>query len=260
MPKLLDAKDDVQLWDFSDANDSPELREGACSLVASVTRGNSKVTSPTKRYNQLIKEAAGGKPGRVLEFIPTYARTTPYAKHGRYDYIEDFKCYSNARAHIDWYNSIGTEGFIAVKIKAPEFVWQQFATHEMFGRYISRVSESRRVTDIGQYWRPEGITEDMMTCFIKDWSVMRVHNYLKCEGYHKEIYSRFPQGWEYRSFWMCGWLQDPEVWRNLLMERGALPVLWRKTWVQSTTKEYAATIATLIQQQMPELYNQYLRR
>lgn len=263
----------VQLWDFSNANSCQEAREEACSLVASATRGADISKNPAKLYERLSKEAAEGKPGRVFEFLPILdgvaneeANPDDY-NYYRFGYTDNgYNVNTNLRNLMVNYGLDITEnkrdciGFIAFKIKAPEFVWQQFATHEMMGRFISRVSESRRVTDIGDYWLPDRLTDDDFKWLKREFSFDEAINYLQNLGFKKEIYQRFPQGWEYRTFWLCGWLQDPYAWRNLLMERGALPDLWSKTWVQEQTKDFAQIMKSQIEKELPELFNDYLRK
>lgn len=258
----------VQMWDFSRANTNQEAREEACSLVASTTRGAEESNNPAKLYERLSREAAEGKAGRVFEFIPSlYLCPSDNMNNNymRFGYQKDGErlLYTNLRnektisPNEEDLFSKGNEGFISFKIKAPEFVWQQFATHEMTGRFTSRISESRRIADCKDYWRPEGITEDDMELFLSDYSLSETITYLKNFGYKKEIYQRFPQSWENRTFWICGWIQDPAVWRNVLMERGALPELWKKTWVQNETKEVAQIMRNQIEKSMPEMFKKY---
>jgi len=262
----------VQLWDFSEANSCQEAREEACSLVASATRGADESKNPKKLYERLSKEAAGGKPGRVFEFLPVVdgvsaeENTPTDLNYYRFGYVdENYGINTNLRNLISSYGITNSyegksycKGFIAFKIKAPEFVWQQFATHEMMGRFTSRVSESRRVTKIGDYWLPEGVTQDNLECLMTEWPFAKSLEYLKDLGLRKEIYQRFPQGFEMRTFWLGGWVQDPDTWKNLFQERGALPELWKKTWVQMETKDYAVEMRKQLEQQMPELFNKFI--
>jgi len=163
-------------------------------------------------------------------------------------------------------------GYKAYEIKAPYFVFAQIRTHGQ----MSQVAVSGRVVDEEELWLPEDIVERAVGHF---YSIIKtLENYydyefvtnivdkfrslaskgniehilnnikpvaarevLKTLGYHKEIYSRFPNMLYYKRWIIAGSIYDKYQWGHLLLEREAFPYLYR-SWVQSTTSRVAAMI------------------
>jgi len=163
-------------------------------------------------------------------------------------------------------------GYKAYEVKAPYFVFAQIRTHGQ----MSQVAVSGRVVDEEELWLPEDIVERATEHFhnIID-TLEKYHDYdyvinivdkfkslaskgnlehilnnvkpiaardaLKTLGYHKEIYSRFPNMLYYKRWIIAGSIYDKYQWGHLLLEREAFSSLY-KSWVQSTTRQVAIMI------------------
>lgn len=167
--------------------------------------------------------------------------------------------------------------FFIAKVRAPYFVFAQIRTHSK----ISQIAESARVLTHEDYWLPEDILERIKPILTPDFiednklncvgcdeckyadiildateikevvdvflqlPVYKVVNILKEAKYPKEIYNRWPGFMEYKTWNMAGWLNDPNAWGHLLLEREAYPKL-SKSWVQKQTKEVAQGLRDII--------------
>lgn len=161
--------------------------------------------------------------------------------------------------HI-YYDTDGYEDFKVLRIKAPMFVWAQFMTHTQ----LSKETQSDRVTGQKDYWLPEDIVEKIkkykessldpnldsleeinfntiLNLFLNVLSQNQVQTLLKNCGYPREIWSRAPYYFKYKEFIMTGWINDPNAWGHLLLEREAYPKL-HESWVQDETRKYADAI------------------
>ena len=72
-----------------------------------------------------------------------------------------------------------------------------------------------------------------------------VREILKFLGYKKEIYDRWYNFMEYKTFIIGGWLNNPYQWGHFLLEREAFDSIF-KSWVQPQTKETAKAIRELL--------------
>lgn len=181
----------------------------------------------------------------VLNF---YNRFYAYTKKGL-DLLEEI-----------FYDTDGYEDFKVLRIKAPMFVWAQFMTHTQ----LSKETQSDRVTGQKDYWLPEDIVEKIkkykessldpnldsleeinfstiLDLFLNVLSQNQVQTLLKNCGYPREIWSRAPYYFKYKEFIMTGWINDPNAWGHLLLEREAYPKL-HESWVQDETRKYADAI------------------
>ena len=72
-----------------------------------------------------------------------------------------------------------------------------------------------------------------------------VQEIFKLLGYKMEIYSRAMYYFKYKVFYMAGWVNDPDTYLNLLLERGSLPEV-HTNWVQPETMVVAEAIKKII--------------
>jgi len=167
-------------------------------------------------------------------------------------------------------------GYKAYEIKAPYFVFAQIRTHGQ----MSQVAVSGRVVDEEELWLPEDVVEravghfysiiktlekyydyefvtDIVDKFrslaskgniehiLNNIKPVAAREVLKTLGYHKEIYSRFPNMLYYKRWIIAGSIYDKYQWGHLLLEREAFPSLY-KSWVQPTTSQVAVMISDKI--------------
>lgn len=207
-------------------------------------------------------------------------------RHGGYMVKEGNGIYTNVRALLNsgyyTYDEIPyntpeeMEGFRAIRVSVPMFIWAQLMTHTK----ISKESQSDRVSKNNNYWLPadlyskllnasDSVCENLHIAELQDYihghnmqndqefRNMVIHYFLnnvtqnQCQtllkdlGYKREIYSRAPYYFKYKEVVMTGWLSDPAVWNHFLVEREAYPDL-HSSWTQSETREVANAIRVVI--------------
>lgn len=191
------------------------------------------------------------------------------SKRKREDLIKDIPFSNGSRDY---------KKFIALRMKLPMFVWAQLMTHTA----LSKESQSDRVTKQEDYWLPSDLQDRIddvnpdsckfkwdseyklldfikkyhfdskmkfnrcvINLFLTEYSQEEIQDFLKELGYPREIYSRAPYYFKYKEFVMTGWLNDPNCWAHLLLERGAFPNI-HKTWVQKETAEAITAISYMV--------------
>jgi len=192
----------------------------------------------------------------------------------------NMRCLLNAGIPYDNipYND-NIEGFIALKAKIPMFVWAQVPnTHNA----ISKEAQSDRMVDINEYWLPNDILQRIVN---KQWKISidkktkqgvffskmdirlfvnqeaptreALVNYFlsigqsdcqtlfKTLGYPREIYSRAMYYFKYKEVVTTAWIQDPNTWKHLLVERNSVQDV-SKNWTQTETNQFTNSIKYLI--------------
>lgn len=307
--------DEVSSISANDCNTSEENRIKFVTDLAAISRGKYESGNPEKRYQSLLKEAALNTPSRPLEFIGVHLLLSPneytndgyvvtngnfninfeqFLKLARFSYIKVndngvLNVFTNLRALINIqgikyedipYNSKEElEGFKAIRINVPMFVWSQLMTHTM----LSKESQSDRVAENKNYWLPSDLltrvynhienyvdecesntlSADLLAEGIKDlspnaethkqitdlflniYTQNEIQEALKELGYGREIWSRAPYYFKYKEMIMTGWIEDPKTWLNLCIERGAKSDIWNN-WTQTETKNTVKAIEKIL--------------
>lgn len=188
------------------------------------------------------------------------------------------------------FTTIDYEFFKAVKIKSPMFSWSQWPmTHTM----LSKESQSDRVSAGNGYWLPidiidkinnttdeeiskiifsqefvniQSITtsdipmatkeEFVLSTFLNGYSQEAVQQILKAAGYKREVWSRAPYYFKYKECVITGWDLDESPWMHTMLERNALPHLW-KNWTQDVTTDICNVVSKCLSKYYLEdiLYN-----
>jgi len=188
-----------------------------------------------------------------------------------FSYIDKNKLYTNVRAllnagvkyeDIPYNTSDELKGYFITKVSAPYFTFAQIRTH---GK-ISQIAVSARVVDEEEYWLPDDITDrvyngikneilplmrkndytkESVLEYLLNLKIDEARDYLKSLGYKQEIYNRWPNHMETKTWMMGGYLNDDKQWGHFLLEREAYPQLY-KSWVQKQTKDLTIKIKKLI--------------
>lgn len=188
-----------------------------------------------------------------------------------FSYIDENKLYTNARAllnagikyeNIPYNNSGELKDYFITKASAPYFTFAQVRTH---GK-LSQIAVSARVVGEDEYWLPEDIvnrvydniknemlpllqrndyTKESVLEYLLNLKINEARDYLKSLGYKKEIYNRWPNHMEMKTWMIGGYLNDDKQWGHFLLEREAYPHLY-KSWVQKQTKDLTVKIKKII--------------
>lgn len=189
--------DEVSTVKIEEANLNEDNRIKFVTDLAAISRGKTESVNPSKRYQQLLKEAALGTASRPLEFLPIILKcsinekgyitinnlnnnkkdlTVDYGTFindiGRYSYIEhlekdNYLIYTNMRAIINSsyfvyedipYMTEDTQDLYK-KFKAIKLKIPMFIWSQwpMTHTKLSKESQSDRVTGQGDYWLPSDI-------------------------------------------------------------------------------------------------------
>jgi len=164
------------------------------------------------------------------------------------------------------------DNFKALKIKVPMFVFNHLITHTA----LSKEARSERVVSLDScdYWLPEDFIERVLNSDVKSDidvscrnnllvlvesgnkkdivnyllhapSQAEVQKFFKDLGYPKEIYQRAMLEFRYKEMLMVGWVNDPNSWTHLFLERNAMKDNW-KNWTQSQTEEAVVAMKEII--------------
>lgn len=164
------------------------------------------------------------------------------------------------------------DNFKALKIKVPMFVFNHLITHTA----LSKEARSERMVslDTCDYWLPDDFTDrvlnsdvksdidvscrnnllvlvetgnkkDIVNYLLHGPSQAEVQKFFKDLGYQKEIYQRAMLEFRYKEMLMVGWVNDPNSWMHLFLERNAMKEDW-KNWTQSQTEEAVSAMKELL--------------
>jgi len=283
----------IEIWDYSKANSCEEARIEAANNISGTVFEKYKANNPLKRYEQSKNEAVFNSANRPLEFIPMLFTKQEFFNN--INFIECNKTFnetikfitlsddfvltnlrnilkydkSNNTNFSNNYNEI-IDGYIVFKLNIPMFLRDQIITHTQ----LSKVNKSNRVGKQNDtYYLPNDILckynsehkdnyvikdlDSLIDRFVNELSPNSVKDLLKSLGYNKEIWTRWPNQMKYGVMSLGGWIQDRNGFKNLLLERSAIPEQW-KNWTQVETKNVCINIKDLIDKYYPELFDKYI--
>jgi len=212
-----------------------------------------------KLWKRLMTEAYGGKPSRVLEYIPCAI------EHGSpivaaieiqpeqfFGFTDDSKYYTNMRELLNWGLSVEEilplvdySNYVAVKITCPYFIYGQVSTHNQ----LTSVSHSNRYSDANLgYWLPDEVrlylecnyktdldeylyelqTEDFITNDVDElWNYMVLNlSPLKLQAFMKkanvvrrEVWARGVDMLQTRVGTLGGYTSNPNAWPWFIKQR-----------------------------------------
>ncbi len=264
----------AQLWDFSKSNTNEQSRIQALSFVAGVVYDKCGVQNPLSRYQKLKVQCNNNTPSRPFQFIPVIFDSYESKIDKKYSTTINQFTYTNLRASIKSgiqvvpylnQNTIDQFGkFIVIKLRVPIFVRDQIKTHTR----ISSICTSNRTAKANiqdqsltyeNYWIPsdlhqrvklygiEGVYGDSPQEVFQSLSnkgFLQVRRIMKRMHYSKQIYIRYPNGFQMTSMILAGWYNDPHVWQNFLLQRSDNQM--HSHWTQHLTRETANVISKLI--------------
>jgi len=204
---------------------------------------NKKPKNNDRLFDRLMKESAGNRPSRVLEFVPCNTDIVPLFNslktgdtcelNGFVDHKNELY-YTNAREIINWgldcgfdkylsfdraLDCVDFENYAAVRVTAPRFVYNQLQTHTK----ITSVCFSARYgdNDLG-YFKPYEV--DMIN---EKWNKVVASSApdplkitMKFHGVkRKEIYNRGADSLQYVVFTLGGYTNSSSGWQHFKKQR-----------------------------------------
>jgi len=192
---------------------------------------------------RLMRESAGNKPSRVLEFVPCSTDIVSvfnFLKIGDTCELNGFidhkneLYYTNAREIINWGLDCGFDKYLsfdraldcvdfknyaAVRVTAPRFVYNQLQTHTK----ITSVCFSARYSDndLG-YFKPDelDIGNGEWNGIINTTPPHVLKSYMKANGVErKEMYNRGADSLQYVVFTLGGYINSKSGWQHFKKQR-----------------------------------------
>lgn len=207
-----------------------------CSSV--VRDANPK--NPSRLFDRLLKESYGGRPSRVLEYIP--------CKIGKTNVIDDAVqyfgfftsgyYYTNMRELLNWGWSIEEcldvvdfTDYITLRCVTPYFIYGHVSTHNQ----LTTVAHSQRYADCKRgYWVPqEYITykqprgdysmaelQEMWDSCVMSMSPKNLSSFMRKLGVKgKEVYNRGSDMLQYRPFTIGMYKNNPNAYKHFINQR-----------------------------------------
>jgi hypothetical protein len=145
------------------------------------------------------------------------------------------------------------EAFKVLKCKLPMFVWAQIKTHTQL---CSVAKTSRREEEV-EFWYPNDFGDNKRFVIHVDsggveggvvdsleFVQRKIHDYFRSLKYKPEIYQRALYYFQYKTFFLGGWANDPKRWLHLCIERNTCEN-W-KNWTQEETREAVMKMKNIV--------------
>jgi len=228
-----ESKGYIRLWDFSQANSCEAARVAAVTTIVSVCRGK-QTLNPEKLYKQLMTEH-NGKPGSAFEFIPVkeYWDYTSIAQD-QHGYEHRGNVLTNARITLEsgkhLRDQTDNKTFIVFEAKFP----YTFGPHLLHHRKFTPMCASERHQQLREYYYCSELQEvwENNRKNYESWNElcynMSQYDWDKDQSDYnirKELTNKGSHGLMFVTYWMCGWLEDPRRFGNLIKIRYKNPAM-----------------------------------
>jgi hypothetical protein len=194
---------------------------------SSVVR-NKEPKNAERLWDRLMKESYGGKPSRVMEYIPCKLRDHDIVSmYGQYfGFFNEGYYYTTARELLNWGFSwdkilptVDFTHYSTVKVIAPYFIYGQLSTHNQ----ITSVSHSNRYTesDLG-YWQPNEVKAPapMWNDMVRNMSPIALEDFMKeCGVNRREVFARGSDMLQNRIFCLGGYTNNPNAFPHFINQR-----------------------------------------